>query len=342
MAGEFIEIRFPPATIAPGERVSLKTTMGGCAVDGSRIPDDIEWATLASVRVASIKSFVVSDVRIGVDYPWADDAVPASAFDADELAFPPEGTTFHRDAVLSVVLENCDTFDRAARVTFFVRRAILAPQAVPGVHCSDKAVPDAATVAFVLESIDAELAHLQQKHGEPEFADGDGHNIALEKIRHFIAKALSEARARNAEPVQGRAADLSRAAKLRQSWSNQGYLQAPYVDASIADLLATVRAEGVEIGAASPCGHPSETEMPALTDLEKREAEHTRQVLLFAAEKALLVKIVEAAEAYVEAPTLRTLLGQRVSETDNWAARGRLRKAISTWRGMPEKGEVKP
>ena len=68
---------------------------------------------------------------------------------------------------------------------------------------SAKAVPDATTVAFVLESIDAELARLQQKHGEPEFADGDGHNIALEKVRHFIAKALSEARARNAEPVQG-------------------------------------------------------------------------------------------------------------------------------------------
>lgn len=66
-----------------------------------------------------------------------------------------------------------------------------------------KVEPDAATVTFVLASLDAELARLQQKHGEPEFADGDGHNVALEKVRYFITKALSEARARNAEPERG-------------------------------------------------------------------------------------------------------------------------------------------
>lgn len=68
----------------------------------------------------------------------------------------------------------------------------------------DKAkAPDAATVLYVLQQIDAHLTGLQLHHGYPEFLDSDGWQVALERVRHFIAKALDEAQQRcsaNPEP----------------------------------------------------------------------------------------------------------------------------------------------
>ena len=172
---------------------------------------------------------------------------------------------------------------------------------------------------------------------------GTWHNIVFDEETCCPCVNGEAMKKDHAEPGRGYAAeeihDLREAAKM----AHEAWTCAPDAISTRAcmDRLEAVARLGLMVDDYSAGAPRPETGMPALTDLEKREAEHTRQVLLFAAEKALLVKIVEAAEAYVEAPTLRTLLGQTVSETDNWAARRRLREAVKTWRGMHEKGAEK-
>lgn len=67
----------------------------------------------------------------------------------------------------------------------------------------------------------------------------------------------------------------------------------------------------------------------AFTDQEKREAEHVRKVLLFAAEKVLLEKVAAAAQEYLDNGRLTS---PTHGSSDNWVARKALHNALATWR----------